>query len=69
MTNPRQLKFVERPDFAGWTCSNCNWIFNIPDLKSGSLDRLIAEAEALRDKAFASHNCSDYPTSSNAKRR
>lgn len=57
----RKLQLVERADFAGWACSGCGWVFNIPTgIKSESLDDLIREIEARRDAAFAAHACARY---------
>ncbi|MEO6119733.1 MAG: hypothetical protein ABIP12_03510 [Terriglobales bacterium] len=68
MPDSRKLKLVERPDFVGWGCSNCAWVFRIPaTLKSESLDDLIRETEAIRDNAFAAHACSSHQQRSSAK--
>src|SRR5580765_114250 len=63
----RKLEFGERPEFTGWTCSNCNWIFQSPDIKADNWDDLMRKAEALRDAAFASHACRDFQESRTAK--
>jgi len=61
MPVPRKLKLVERPDFAGWACSNCGWTFRIPEqVTSSSLDDLIRQTEAIRDAAFDAHACSSH---------
>jgi hypothetical protein len=58
MPGPRKLGLLERAGFAGWGCLGCNWIFHLPQhLKATSLDDLIRQTEALRDAAFAAHNC------------
>ena len=61
MVLQRKMEFVERPGFAGWACSNCNWNFQVGDdlkIDSGGLDSLIRGIESIRDKAFAEHVCS-----------
>jgi len=63
----RKLEFVERPKFTGWTCSNCNWIFQIPGIEADNLDDIIRKAEALREEAFSSHACRDYQNGRIAK--
>ena len=61
-------KLVERPDFVGWGCSHCAWVFRIPaKLKSDSLDDLIRQTEANRDTAFEAHACSSHQERKGAK--
>lgn len=68
MPASRKLKLVERPDFVGWGCSNCAWVFRIPEKhKSASLGDLIRETEAIRDNAFEAHACSSHQERKTAK--
>jgi hypothetical protein len=69
MPDQRKLFLAERPDFVGWSCSHCDWVFHIPaNLKSGSLDDLIRQAEAIRDAAFGAHHCSNRAPDQTMKR-
>jgi rubredoxin len=58
----RKLIWVERPNFQGWACSECAWMFNPSwPLASKSIDEMKREFEEDRDKAFASHSCAEHP--------
>ena len=57
----RKLNYVEHPSFTGWACSNCNWVFVVPDnIQGETLDIMVGKFESLRDAAFAAHVCSEH---------
>jgi rubredoxin len=59
----RKLVWVERPDFLGWGCSECGWVFNPTGPPTGeSLAEMKTHFEQLRDKQFKSHVCGEHPT-------
>ena len=52
----RELVWKESPDFEGFSCSRCSWVFKPSDLLRGkSLDELKKDFEVRRDKEFAIH--------------
>jgi hypothetical protein len=54
----RKLEWVERPNFQGWACSQCAWVFNPSwPLAGKSIDDMKTEFEQHRGKEFASHVC------------
>jgi hypothetical protein len=58
-TMPRSLVWIERPDFVGFGCSECQWVFHSAGpLVGTSLDQMKQTYEAERDKEFAArHLC------------
>ena len=59
---PRELVWIENPNFQGFGCSGCNWVFNASGALVGdSLDEMKQKYEAQRDKEFAAHLCADLP--------
>ena len=58
----RRLEWVERPNFQGWACTECAWVFNPSGpLVGGSIDEMKTLFGQQRDKEFASHVCADHP--------
>jgi hypothetical protein len=56
----RKLVWAERPDFQGWGCSECAWVFNPSwPLAGKSIDDMKTEFGQQRDKEFASHVCAE----------
>ena len=64
----RELRFVEMPNFVGWTCSLCEWRYQVPlPLEAATEESLVAEANELRDRDFQSHICSRNQDPKNPK--
>jgi hypothetical protein len=58
---PRKLVWIEKLDFLGFGCSECNWVFNPSNALVGeSLDAMKQNFEARRDKEFVVHVCSGH---------
>jgi hypothetical protein len=58
----RKLVWVERPQFEGWVCSACAWVFNPRGpLVSESFDDMKMHYEQQRNKEFESHVCAEHP--------
>ena len=58
---PRKLVWIEKQNFQGFGCSECNWVFK----PSGaplheSLDEMKQKYEGQRDKEFAAHVCAKH---------
>jgi rubredoxin len=59
----RQLVWVVTPNFKGFGCSVCDWVFNPSgDPVGESLEEMKRNFELERDKQFAAHQCSDRKT-------
>jgi hypothetical protein len=59
---PRKLVWIEKQDFQGFGCFECNWMFKPSSALGGeSLDEMKQQYEALRDKEFAAHDCVKHP--------
>jgi rubredoxin len=57
-----ELVWIDRPNFLGWGCSQCEWIFHPTDPPTGeTLDAMAHNFVTLRDKEFATHVCAKYP--------
>lgn len=57
----RELVWVKTPDFQGWACSQCAWLFNPSDFIDGNtIDEMKQNYERERDRAFASHSCPEH---------
>jgi hypothetical protein len=64
----RKMVWIERPDFEGWSCSECAWLFNPSDPPTGpSLEEMKQRFETQRDKEFDSHVCAVHPKPQSAK--
>jgi hypothetical protein len=58
----RKLIWVERPNFQGWACSECAWVFNpLWTLVESSIEEMKTSFGEQRDKEFASHVCAEHP--------
>jgi hypothetical protein len=58
----RKLVWTERPNFQGWACTECAWMFNpVGPLVGESIDEMKLNYEKHRDKEFKSHVCAEYP--------
>jgi hypothetical protein len=60
----RQIVWIEQQRFAGWGCSECSWLFHMPDFPKGpSLEEMKQRVEEQRDQEFARHVCAAHPKS------
>jgi len=58
----RKLVWVERPNFQGWACSECAWVFKSSwPLVGNSIEEMKTKFGEERDKEFASHVCAEHP--------
>jgi hypothetical protein len=58
----------ESQKFAGFGCSECQWVFKSTGALVGvALDQMKKEFEAERDKQFAAHACAQYSKSTEQK--
>jgi hypothetical protein len=58
----RKMVWTERPNFQGWACTECAWIFNPTGALVGeSIDQMKANYELQRDEEFAAHICAEHP--------
>ena len=54
----RKLVWIESPNFQGWACTECAWVFKPSGTLTGrSLDEMKESYEQHRDKEFKSHLC------------
>jgi hypothetical protein len=59
---PPKLVWIETQSFAGFGCSDCQWVYKTTGAPVGrSLDQMKKSYKAERDKAFAAHDCSKFP--------
>jgi hypothetical protein len=57
----RKLVWAERPNFQGWACTACVWVFNPSGpLVGDSIDEMKMHYAQQRDKEFASHVCAEH---------
>jgi hypothetical protein len=64
----RTLAWIEKRNFQGFGCSECNWMFNPSGaLFDESLDEMKRKYEAQRDKEFAAHVCAKHPRATSPK--
>jgi hypothetical protein len=64
----RKLVWIERQNFQGFGCSECNWMFITSGALVGeSLDEMKRKYEAQRDKEFAAHACAKHPRAASPK--
>ena len=60
-SSSRKLVWVEGQGFGGWGCSECAWIFNLPDLPAHkSLDDMKRNFDMQLSDEFASHSCAKF---------
>jgi hypothetical protein len=65
---PRKLVWIEKQNFQGFGCSECNWMFKPSEALTGeSLDELKEKYEAQREKDFAAHVCVKHPRTTSPK--
>ena len=58
----RELKWIEKPNFWGWGCSKCAWVFDATGTPTGeSIEKMMQNYKEQRDRDFASHVCAEYP--------
>jgi len=58
----RKLIWAETPNFQGWGCSECAWVFKSSwPLVGKSIDEMKTQFEKERDTQFAAHVCAKYP--------
>jgi hypothetical protein len=58
----RKLVWVERPNFQGWACTECAWVFNPSwPLVGKTIDEMKTKFGEERDKEFGSHVCAEHP--------
>jgi hypothetical protein len=61
-SSPRKLLWVEERGSVGWGCSECAWVFNLPNLPTGkSLAEVKRNCEMQLSEEFASHACAERP--------
>ena len=58
----RELAWVERPNFQGWACAECAWVFNPSEMPTGkSIGEMKENYERQRDVEFKAHVCAEHP--------
>jgi hypothetical protein len=60
----RRLIWMERQNFQGYGCSECDWVFEPTSEVFGfgrSVEKMKQAYEVERDKAFATHVCARLP--------
>ena len=62
----RKLVWIQRPDFQGWGCTECAWVFSAEGpLVGESIDDMKMNYEQQRDQEFKSHVCAEHPRAKN----
>lgn len=63
------MVWIEWPDFVGFGCSECRWVFHSAGpLVGTSLDQMKQTYQAERDKEFAAHTCANFQKAINPKK-
>jgi rubredoxin len=58
----RKLVWTERPNFQGWACTECAWVFNPSwPLVGKSIEEMKTNFGPQLDQEFASHVCAEHP--------
>jgi len=58
----RRLVWVENPNFQGWACTECAWVFKASTPIIGkTIDEMKTQFQEERDKEFVSHVCAEHP--------
>jgi hypothetical protein len=58
----RKLVWAEKPNFQGWVCTECAWVFSSSGpLVGKSFDEMTANFGQQRDQEFAAHVCAEHP--------
>jgi hypothetical protein len=66
---PRKLVWLEEARFRGFACSQCFWRFETSTAPKGnSFDEMMRNFELQRDRAFASHVCTDHSRTTGPER-
>jgi hypothetical protein len=66
---PRSLVWIERQNFEGFGCSECNWEFqSFGPFLGNSLEKMKESYQDERDKEFAAHTCAKYPKGTSSKK-
>jgi len=66
----RELVWLKRPDFQGWGCSECAWLFDPSDaLEGNTIHDMKENYERQRDHDFAFHSCTGFPRSKDPRAR
>ena len=61
-SSSRKLVWVKGQSFGGWGCSECAWVFSLPDQPTGkSLDEIKRKFNARLSEEFAFHDCAKRP--------
>jgi len=72
-TNPgthvsRQKVWTKTPQFEGWACTACAWVFRPSGPPLGnSLDEMMLNYELQRDKEYACHVCAEHSIARSAQ--
>jgi hypothetical protein len=65
---PRKLVWIEKQNFQGFGCTECNWMFKpLGALVAESMDEMKQKYEAQRDNEFAFHVCVKHPRATRPK--
>jgi hypothetical protein len=65
-SSSRKLVWVEEHGVAGWGCSECAWVFNLPDQLTGeSVDEMRRNFQMQLSEEFASHTCAQRTAARN----
>jgi hypothetical protein len=65
----RALVWIKRPNFEGFGCSECEWMFKSTGALVGkTFDQMKQTYEADRDKEFTAHACAKFPRVINPKK-
>jgi hypothetical protein len=58
----RKLVWTERPNFQGWACTECAWVFKPSwPLAGKTIDEMKTNFGQERDKEFTAHVCAGHP--------
>jgi hypothetical protein len=64
----RELVWIETPNFQGWTCSQCAWVFRTSDAPTGNtIEEMTQNFELHRNQDFAAHSCQEHAKSKDLK--
>jgi rubredoxin len=59
---PRMMVWIEKPNLAGWGCSDCAWFFRPSEPPTEpSFEAMKQQFEAQRDKEFDRYVCAAHP--------
>jgi hypothetical protein len=59
---PRKLVWIENPNYQGYGCSECAWVFTASGpLVGNSIEEMKRRYETQRDEEFATHICAGHP--------